>query len=162
MEPPKRKKYSEDEIFYSDSEAENELNGTLNVVSTVRTAFRLGHTQGTEDVLTYLIKTDGTQQEHAPRAAAISDEMERKLSDARNQSRYSQRYTEQVMDTLDLVRSANARLVKRVMEMERQARHHELVWKSIQERVRIQEYIIQELDKKIKNTEVDQPNGGKA
>ena len=50
----------------------------------------------------------------------------------------------------------NNKLAKKVVEMERQAKHQELRWKSVMERVRIQEHIIEELGKKIQEQNLAQ------
>jgi hypothetical protein len=54
------------------------------------------------------------------------------------------------------VKYVNNKLARKVVEMERQAKHQELRWKSVMERVRIQEHIIEELGKKIQEQNLAQ------
>jgi hypothetical protein len=52
MELTKRvPKYAEDDIFYSDSEAEQDLNNSLKAVNSSKTAFKMGHTVGVQDAV---------------------------------------------------------------------------------------------------------------
>ncbi len=118
----------EDNIFYSDSEAELNLNGTLAKVGKVKTAFRMGHTIGVQDAISCVMEREEAIQGTSQSATAITDEMAKDVAAARTQTRYAQRYTEQVLDTLELLKFVN-KLAKKVVEKERQAKHQELRWK---------------------------------
>ena len=92
MEPAQKvRKYTEEEIFYSDPEDEQDLSVTLRAVGKVRTVFRLGHTLGTEHTVTQLLDTGKVDTENTETARALSDDMSRDLTLARTQSRYVQR-----------------------------------------------------------------------
>jgi hypothetical protein len=86
----------------------------------------------------------------------LADEISRDLATARNQSKYAQRYTEQVMDTLELIIAVNHRLIKRVLDMERQAKNQEVRAKSMLDRIKIQEDIIRRLAMKVRDHETQQ------
>jgi hypothetical protein len=60
------------------------------------------------------------------------------------------------MDTLELIRAVNHRLIKRVLDMERQAKNQEVRAKSMLERIKIQEDIIRRLAMKVKDSETRQ------
>jgi hypothetical protein len=62
------------------------------------------------------------------------------------------------MDTLELIRAVNHRLIKRVLDMERQAKNQEVRAKSMLERIKIQEDIIRRLAMKVKDSETRQSN----
>ncbi len=157
MEPAKKlRKFTDDDIFYSDSEAEQDLNGTLEKVGKVRTAFKMGHTIGVHDAISCVMEREEAIQGTSQSATAITDTLAKDVEAVRTQTRYAQKYTEQVLDTLELVKYVNNKLAKKVVEMERQAKHQELRWKSVMERVRIQEHIIEELGKKIQEQNLAQ------
>jgi Txe/YoeB family toxin of Txe-Axe toxin-antitoxin module len=159
MEPTKRvRKYAEDDIFYSDSEAEQDLNTSLKAVSSSKTAFKMGHTVGVQDAVACVMEQEKTCEGTQPGAIALSVEIARDVATARTQTRYAQRYTEQVMDTLELVRRTNGRLVRKVADMERNARYQELRWRNMLEKVRVQEHIIEELSRRIQEQNVSDKN----
>jgi hypothetical protein len=60
------------------------------------------------------------------------------------------------MDTLELIRAVNHRLIKRVLDMERQAKNQEVRAKSMLERIKIQEDIIRRLAMKVRDHETRQ------
>jgi hypothetical protein len=158
MEPAKKaRKDTDDDIFYSDSEAEQDLNGTLAKVGKVKTAFRMGHSIGVQKAITQVMEEEEAIQGSSQGMVAISEEMAKDVAAARTQTRYAQRYTEQVLDTLELVKFVNTKLAKKIVEMERQAKHQELRWKSMMEKVKVQEHIIEELGKRIQEQSLEQP-----
>jgi hypothetical protein len=57
------------------------------------------------------------------------------------------------MDTLELIRAVNHQLIKRVLDMERQAKNQEVRAKSMLERIKIQEDIIRRLAMKVRDHE---------
>ena len=109
----------------------------------------MGHTIGVQDAISCVMEREEAIQGTSQSATAITEEMAKDVAAARTQTRYAQRYTEQVLETQELVKFVNNKLAKKVVEMERQAKHQELRWKIMMERVRIQEHIIEELGKKI-------------
>jgi len=143
-------KFATDEYFYSDSDTEQDMDDTLKAVTEVKTAFKLGHAVGTQDTNTHMLAQNNlcpNELQHT--AVKLAEEMSTSINSAKEQTRYAQRYTEHVLDTLDIVRAANARLVKRVQQMDQYVKTQELRWAGILERVRIQEHIIKVLTEKI-------------
>jgi hypothetical protein len=136
MEQPKRKvaRYNPEEIFYSDSEDEQGLQATIEASGQVKTVFRLGHAVGTQELAEQISKAEEKPEDMARAAYKMADEISKDIATARNNGKYAQRYTEQVMDTLELIRAVNHRLIKRVLDMERQAKSQEVRAKSMLER----------------------------
>jgi hypothetical protein len=60
------------------------------------------------------------------------------------------------MDTLELIRAVNNRLIKSILDMERQAKNQEVRAKSMLERIKIQEDIIRRLAMKVRDHETRQ------
>jgi hypothetical protein len=121
MEPPKRKlaKYKPEEIFYSDSEDEQGLQTTIEASGQVKTVFRLGHVVGTQELAEQISRAEEKPEDMSRASYKLADEISKDLATARTNGKYAQRYTEQVMDTLELIRAVNHRLIKRVLDMER-------------------------------------------
>jgi len=158
MEQPKRKvaRYNPEEIFYSDSEDEQGLQATIEASGQVKTVFRLGHAVGTQELAEQISKAEEKPEDMSRAAYKMADEISKDIATARNNGKYAQRYTEQVMDTLELIRAVNHRLIKRVLDMERQAKNQEVRAKSMIERIKIQEDIIRRLAMKVRDSETRQ------
>jgi hypothetical protein len=155
MEQPKRKvaRYNPEEIFYSDSEDEQGLQATIEASGQVKTVFRLGHAVGTQELAEQISKAEEKPEDMSRAAYKMADEISKDIATARNNGKYAQRYTEQVME---LIRAVNHRLIKRVLDMERQAKNQEVRAKSMLERIKIQEDIIRRLAMKVKDSETRQ------
>ena len=119
MEPTKKKvaRYNPEEIFYIDSEDEQGLQATIEASGQVKTVFRLGHAVGTQELAEQISRAEEKPEDMSKATYKLADEISRDLATARNQSKYAQRYTEQVMDTLELIQAVNHRLIKRVLDM---------------------------------------------
>jgi hypothetical protein len=144
-------RYDPEEIFYSDEEDEKDLQTTLQASGNIKTVFRLGHAIGTQEIVEQINKSEESPEGTAKTTLKLAEDFSNNIASARSQSRYAQRYTEQVMDTLELVRTVNSRLIRRVMDMERQARNQEIRARSMLERIRIQEDIIKKLAAKVRD-----------
>ncbi len=158
MEQPKRKvaRYNPEEIFYSDSEDEQGLQATIEASGQVKTVFRLGHAVGTQELAEQISKAEVKPEDMSRAVYKMADEISKDIATARNNGKYALRYTEQVMDTLELIRAVNHRLIKRVLDMERQAKNQEVRAKSMLERIKIQEDIIRRLAMKVRDHETRQ------
>jgi hypothetical protein len=113
MEQPKRKvaRYNAEEIFYSDSEDEQGLQATIEASGQVKTVFRLGHAVGTQELAEQISKAEEKPEDMSRAANKMADAISKDIATARNNGKYAQRYTEQVMDTLELIRAVNHRLI---------------------------------------------------
>ena len=158
MEQPKRKvaRYNPEEIFYSDSEDEQGLQATIEASGQVKTVFRLGHAVGTQELAEQISRAEEKPEDMSRATYKMADEISKDIATARNNGKYAQRYTEQVMDTLELIRAVNNRLIKRILDMERQAKNQEVRAKSMLERIKIQEDIIRRLAMKVRDHETRQ------
>jgi hypothetical protein len=158
MEQPKRKvaRYDPEEVFYSDSKDEQGLQTTIEASGQVKTVFRLGHAVGTQELAEQISRAEEKREDMSRAAYKMADEISKDIATARNNGKYAQRYTEQVMDTLELIRAVNHRLIKRVLDMERQAKNQEVRAKSMLERIKIQEDIIRRLAMKVRDHETRQ------
>jgi hypothetical protein len=114
MEQPKRKvaKYDPEEVFYSDSEDEQGLQTTIEASGQVKTVFRLGHAVGTQELAEQISRAEEKPEDMSRAAYKMADEISKDIATARNNGKYAQRYTEQVMDALELIRAVNHRLIK--------------------------------------------------
>jgi hypothetical protein len=98
------------------------LDSTLKAVSSAKTAFKMGHTIGVQDAISCFMEKEETIQGTSQSATAVTDEMAKDVAPTRNQTKYAQRCTEQVLDTLELVKLSTTSWLG-VVETECQAKY---------------------------------------
>jgi hypothetical protein len=133
-----------EDIFYSDSEAEQDLKDTLQATNSKKTAFRLGHAAGTQELIEHEIRR---KRKKLTESEKLTQTIDSTVDRAHAQAKSVHKHTDQLTMALKLVKGANHTLTKQVEHMEQQARYQEIRWRSLKEKVRIQEHIIQDLTK---------------